>query len=65
MTRARRPGIVRVPIMLETVTFTDPVLEHVHYVVHLGVGKPRWFRVEGETSTALMYVPDPTPPRRS
>jgi hypothetical protein len=46
--------------MFEIVTFTDPVLEDVRYVVHLGVGKPRWFRVEGGTHTALTYVPDAT-----
>ena len=51
--------------MLETVTFTDPVLEDVRYVVHLGVGKPRWFRVEGERHTALTYVPDSAPEPRA
>ena len=63
MTRARGPVIVRP--MLETVTFADPVLEDIRYVVHLGIGKPRWFRVEDERHTALTYVPDAAPRPRA
>jgi hypothetical protein len=47
------------------VTIEDPTLPRVRYVVRHGLGKPRWFRVEDDTHTALAYVPDRTPPSAS
>jgi len=47
------------------ITIEDPTLPRVSYVVRHGPGKPRWFRVEDDTHTALAYVPDPAPPSAS
>jgi hypothetical protein len=45
--------------MESILTFTDPLLPDVKYIVKQGFGKPQWFRVENDLHTRLSYVKDP------